>query len=170
MVKHWSQIITTLFITLYIPIASTGQDDFTEYGKLIYTMIIQNDRGLLNEFVDLREYTAYIDQLDKLPAKEKESIKRDASRSYKDVLRDYEDECLRILSLYANSKEEGISFSYSTTEFNPSRNFPNIGIITFYYIVEIPGFEEPEEDGIRFECIRTKNGWRILDGFFDLTD
>ncbi len=149
---------------------ATAQSGYANYGKKIYTMIIENNNELLDEFIDLQDYTAYIDRLDKLPPAEKEEIKRDASRSYTDVLKDYEVECTRILKLYTNSHNEGITFTYSTTEFEPSRNFPNIGIITFYYIVDIPGFEEPEEDGLRFECIKTSNGWRILDGFFDLTN
>jgi CRISPR/Cas system CMR-associated protein Cmr5 small subunit len=148
--------------------AAVAQSNYASYGKKIYSMIIENNKNLMDEFIDLRDYTAYIDRLEKLPAEEKEAIKWDASRSYADVLKDYEVECTRILNLYAQSKREGITFTFSTAEFKPNKNFPNIGILTFYYMIDIPGFEEPEEDGLRFECIKTSSGWRILDGFFEL--
>lgn len=147
--------------------ALQAQNNFDKYGKYIYELVLSGNRELVYEFVDLNEYTSYIDRLEKLPTEIKEEIKFDATRSYTEVRKGFESECYRILDLYQNSQKNGTTFKYSVTEFKASKNFPDIGFITCYYIVNLPDGEEPEEDAIRFECIYTTNGWRILDGFFN---
>ncbi len=160
----------TFILGLLIGSLAYGQESYADYGKHVYELVLNGSNELYDQFVDLNDYTAYIDRLEKLPEHLKEEIKRDATKSYTDVRKDYSLECSRILDLYKNARQEGTTFKYSATEYAASKNFPDIGFLTVYYIVNIPGFEEPEEDALRFECIKTVNGWRILDGFFDAND
>ena len=164
------RIIISLFTCYLFALPIDAQNTYADYGRYVYDLVLSGNRELVYEFVDLNEYTAYIDRLDKLPEEIKEEIKFDATRSYTDVRKGFEEECIRILDLYTNSVKSGATFEYSVTEFEPGKNFPDIGFITCYYIVNLPDAEEPEEDAIRFECILTKNGWRILDGFFNATN
>ena len=166
MLKHI--FITILVITTLGSNAQT--DDFKAYGNYIFELVLSGSLQLQQEFVDLAEYTAYIDQLNNLPENVREEIKYDATRSYNDVRLDYERECSRIIKLYQNSKASGATFKFDLCEFTPSKNFPNIGFITCLYTVNLPDEEEPEGDALRFECINTVNGWRILDGFFDASN
>lgn len=162
-------IITTLFIVSLWP-ARAQNDDFKAYGAYIFDLVLYGSYQLQDEFVDLTEYTAYIDRLNNLPEHIREEIKYDATRGYNDVRLDYEAECARIIALYKASAASGATFKLDMCEFEPSKNFPNIGFITCYYTVNLPDEEEPEGDALRFECINTPNGWRILDGFFDATN
>lgn len=146
-----------------------------EYGLNIYTLVVNNKTSLVNEFVELGEYNAYIDRLAELPDKVREDIKYDATRTYNDVQKEFEKECSRILKLYKRGQIKGIKFSYLYSTFEPSKNFPDIGFITCVYSSVLPededeydlGEEEDTRDAFRFEAIKTANGWRILDGFFD---
>lgn len=146
------------------------QNSAIEYGDNIFDLLLTNSPELEHQFVELNEYTAYIDALQKLPEHIKEQIKYDATRSYNDVRVDFEQECSRIKSLYKSGLDEGMQFHLDFCTFEPSKNFPNIGEITCYYTVNIPGDEESAEDALRFECLKTESGWRILDGFFDATN
>ena len=120
-----------------------------------------------SEFVDLNQYTAYIDRLEKLPEEEKEMIKADASRTYTEARQTYIDECKSILALYQINLNEGATFEFMNCEFSQSKNFPDIGLLTCFYTAIIPSEETPLVDAIVFECIKTGTGWRILDGFYD---
>jgi hypothetical protein len=147
--------------------AQNNTTDYNAYGAYIFEMVLSGNQQLKNEFIDLVAYTSYVDQLQNLPEYIREEIKYDATRDYHDVRLDYEQECSRILALYQQSKDAGTSFSFDMCAFAPNKNFPDIGIITCFYTVNLPDEEEPEGDALRFECIYTPNGWRILDGFFD---
>lgn len=126
-----------------------------------------NNRGLNDEFVNLVEYTAYIDRLESLPEQQKENIKIGAVKNYSNVRSAYDLECYRILTLYKQSLSIGAEFEFSSCSFKPHKYFNEIGFLTIYYTVMLPGEEEAEVDAIKFECIKTANGWKILDGFFD---
>jgi len=160
---------------LLVLAANTGFSQQTpeEYGRSIYELVVNNKTTLVNEFVELAEYNAYIDRLAQLPENVREEIKYDASRSYNEVYKEYEKECQRILKLYKRGQVKGIKFSYLNSTFEPSKNFPNLGFITCVYTTVLPEDEYEFEDGddnrdaFRFEAIKTANGWRILDGFFD---
>lgn len=146
-----------------------GQDDFQgceDYSKRIFEMLMKNNFALANEFVDLIEYTAYIDRMENMPEAQKENLKTGALKSYDAVKIQFNKECYRILKMYKQSLANGASLSLDSCNFKPNKYFKEIGFITIYYIVAMPG-EEAEIDAIRFECIKTANGWRILDGFFD---
>jgi hypothetical protein len=166
-----SMPIVFLLLLLLTPGLMMGQSEqysCNEYGSYIFNMLIKNDKKIADEFVDLIDYTAYIDRIDKLPESEKDEIKYNASKSYTSIRNLYNKECNRILKLYKTSQSRGATFTYTTCDFKPSKNFPDIGFMTCYYLVQLPGEDEEEElDTILFECIRTVNGWRILDGFFD---
>lgn len=161
-------LIALLFITALTTQAQ--DDDYKAYGAYIFDLVLYGSNQLQDEFIDLTEYTAYIDRLNNLPEHIREEIKYDATRSYNEVRLDYEAECARIIQLYKQSAATGATFRFDMCEFEPSKNFPNIGFITCYYTVNLPDEEEPEGDALRFECINTPNGWRILDGFFDATN
>ena len=64
--------VNFLFAVL-ISIAGFSQITVEEYGKAIYNQIMSGKHELTNEFVDLNQYTAYIDRLEKLPEEEKEA-------------------------------------------------------------------------------------------------
>ena len=167
------RIIAFLLITCFSQ-KFYAQQTSDAYGKTIYELIISNNPILINEFVELAEYTAYIDRLAKLPEEQREAIKFDATRSYNDVQKDFQRECQRMLKLYRKGHENGIAFSYSQSFFEPSKNFPEIGFITCIYTTELPEDEDPlveedNRDAFKFEAIKTANGWRILDGFFTAT-
>lgn len=144
-----------------------AQELAVDYGQYIYNLVIAGNKNLIDEFVDLNQYGAYIDRLDELQADEKEELKKGATKSYPEVKRDYNEECKRILGLYTESKQAGTKFNFLTSTFTPSKNFPDIGMVVCYYEALLPGEEETVEDAFRFECIKTKSGWRVLDGFFD---
>ena len=162
------------FLLLVFSKACFSQHTATEYGSIIYNLILENNSALVNEFVELAEYTAYIDDLGQLPEQVREEIKFDASRSYNDVRKDFESECQRMLNLYSKGKASGITFSYFASFLEPSKNFPDIGFITCVYTTDLNDdeedlTEEDNRDAFRFEAIKTASGWRILDGFFDAT-
>jgi len=144
-----------------------AQQTAEEYGIVIFNYIIQNNTQLNKEFVDLVQYTSYIDRLEKLPEEEREAIKLDATKSYAEVRQLFDLACTNILNLYQSNTELGATFIFLNSVFAKSKNFPDIGLVTCYYQANIPGEEEPLEDAIVFECIKTGSGWRILDGFFD---
>jgi hypothetical protein len=151
-----------------------AQQSSEAYGQTIYELIVSDNPILINEFVELAEYTAYIDRLAKLPEEQREAIKFDATRSYNDVQKDFQRECQRMLKLYRKAQASGIDFTYQLSFFEPSKNFPEIGFITCVYTTELPEDEEPlveedNQDAFKFEAIQTANGWRILDGFFTAT-
>lgn len=138
-----------------------------EYGLKIYEYIMSGNMALAEEFVDLNQYTSYIDRLEKLPQEEKEAIKADASKSYTEVKQSFNVECQKILRLYSLNRRAGSTFEFTKSTFTQSKNFPDIGFVTCFYVANIPVEEEPLVDAFVFECIKTANGWRILDGFFD---
>lgn len=148
-------------------VLTQAQETAEEYGLVIFNHIIQNNSQIEDEFVDLIQYTSYIDRLEQLPEEERESIKLGASKSYTEVRQNYAIECANILELYQSNTKLGAQFTYLYSAFSSSKNFPDIGLITCYYRANLPGEEEPLEDAIVFECIKTTSGWRILDGFFD---
>ncbi len=146
-----------------------AQESAEDYGLLIFNMITTGNSDLNEQFIDLNQYSAYIDNLKVLEEHEKENMKYGAEQNYSDIRHDFDSECTRILELYKEGKLSGITFSFELCEFEPNKNFPNLGIVTCYYIADIPEEEEPVRDAILFECVQTQNGWRILDGFFDET-
>lgn len=163
------KIILSFILAFFCIATANGQVSAEDYGLQIYKMIISGDRELSNEFVDLQQYSAYIDNLNSLPEDQKENIKRNAAKSYSEVRHDFDSECNRIISLYVDGLKTGTTFTFSNCAFEIDKQFPNIGMITCYYIADIPEEEEPVADAIKFECIKTDTGWRILDGFFDET-
>lgn len=144
-----------------------AQPTAEEYGIVIFNQIIDNNAQLKNEFVDLVQYTAYIDRLEKLPEEERETMKLGATKSYTEVKQLFDLECVNILKLYQRNKKSGATFVFLKSVFVQSKNFPDIGLVTCYYQASIPGEEELLEDALVFECLKTESGWRILDGFFD---
>jgi len=168
------QRIVLLILVAFFAQKGMAQQTSEEYGQMIYQMILSENIGLTNEFVELTEYTAFIDQLAKLPEQQREAIKFDASRSYNEVQKDFQRECQRMLKLYKKGQANGIVFHYLESFFEPSKNFPEIGFITCVYTTELPGDEDPlveedNRDAFKFEAFRTANGWHILDGFFTAT-
>ena len=155
------------FISLHFAAHCFAQQSAEEYGKMIYQYIVNNNNQLPNEFVDLVQYTSYIDRLEKLPEEDREAIKANASRSYSEVRQYFVEECSRILKLYETNSTLGATFEFRMSVFTQNKNFPDIGLVKCFYIANIPAEEEPLEDAIVFECIKTASGWRILDGFFD---
>ena len=163
-----ARIYVTIFL-LVTTLSATAQSTAEEYGELIYNMITKGDRLLSEQFIDLNQYAAYIDNLETLEEIEKDNMKYGAQQNYSDIRHDFDNECNRILELYAADVEYGTRFTFEVCEFEANKAFPNLGMVTCYYIADIPNEEEPVRDAIRFECIRTASGWRILDGFFDET-
>lgn len=142
--------------------------DCDTYGMHIFNMLLNNDASLNDEFVGLIEYTAYIDRLEKLPEAQRENLKLGAIKSYDAVKKEYHKECKRILKIYKNTLAEKAEIAFDSCYFQQSKNFPDIGFMTCFYTVLLQGPEEELQlDAIRFECIKTQNGWRVLDGFFD---
>lgn len=154
---------------LFTAISAFPQTTPEEYGELVYNMITHGDRNLNDQFIDLNQYAAYIDNLETLEEFEKENMKYGAQENYSDIRHDFDSECNRIIDLYAEDANYGTTFTFEVCEFEANKAFPDLGMITCYYIADIPGEEEPVRDAIRFECIKTVSGWRILDGFFDET-
>lgn len=157
--------LTLIFFLLTISLSA--QDSVIDYGKKIYTYIVNNNLDLTNEFVNLQQYSAFVDELANIPDEQKEDLKHHAVKSYTEVKRDFINECIRILELYHRNQKNGVELTFLNCQYIPSKHFPKIGMLSCFYIANIPEEEEPLEDAIRFECIKTANGWRILDGFFD---
>ena len=158
------------FCFLFTTLQAFSQSTAEEYGELVYKMIIRGDQNLNDQFIDLNQYAAYIDNLETLEEFEKDNMKYSAQENYSDIRYDFDKECNRILDLYAEDANYGTTFTFEACEFEANKTFPDLGMMTCYYIADIPDEEEPVRDAIRFECIKTANGWRILDGFFDETD
>ena len=156
-----------ILFCLFNSLLAQSQGSAEEYGLKIYDLIMTGNAALTDEFVDLNQYTSYIDRLEKLPQEEKEAIKADASKSYTEVKQNFNAECQKIVKLYSLNSRAGSTFEFTNCTFTQSKNFPDIGFVTCYYVANIPVEEEPLEDAFVFECLKTENGWRILDGFFD---
>jgi len=163
--KYALIVFSALFFN-FQSISQNREANCEEYSKYIFKLLLSNNYALANEFVDLIEYTAYIDRLEKLPDAQKENIKIGAVKSYDAIKTQFNKECHRILKIYKKSIASGASFTYEDCNFKANKFFKEIGFITVNYNVLMPG-EEDEFDAIRFEVIKTANGWRILDGFFD---
>lgn len=164
--------MTRHYLILFFVILSrlaTAQQTAEEYGKHVYELITTGSKELNNQFIDLNQYATYIDNLQTLEEHEKENMKYGAQLNYTHVRHDFENECSRILRLYTNDANHGTQFTFEACTFNANKNFPNLGMVTCYYMADIPKEEEPVRDALVFECIKTESGWRILDGFFDET-
>ncbi len=162
MIKITSLLFLFLFAKTALP-----QENTANYALHVYELIVNGDARLADEFVDLNQYTAYVDRLTNLPEEDRELMKDVAAKSYSEVKNTFNTECLKILKLYQGVKKKGSTFTYLKSIFTPSKSFPDIGMLTCFYIANIPNEEEPLEDAIRFEVIKTSSGWRILDGFYD---
>lgn len=159
--------VFTISLAYFLSYQGIAQNSVEDYGKEIYTKIMQGNTELMNEFVDLNQYTSYIDRLEKLPQEEKELIKAGASKTYTEARKTYNDECLGILELYKSNIKSGATFAFINCTYKQSKNFPDIGLLTCFYTANIPVEEDPLIDAIVFECIKTATGWRILDGFYE---
>ncbi len=141
----------------------SAQEDCEPYGKKIFTLIVNENLELKEEFVDLIAYQRYVDNLP-LDDDKKEIMKEHAVDNYIILKKSYLKEANRIIKIYRNFNEDGATFDYQYCSFKANPKYPGIGFIQLFYLAELNG--EIIDDSVSFECILTADGWRIIDGFY----
>ena len=156
----------TFILLLSSFVSSFAQTSPEEYGQNIYEMIITGNRNLNEQFIDLNQYSTYIDNLNTLEEIEKDNMKYGAEQNYSDIRHDFDTECNRILDLYADDTDYGTQFKFEICEFESNKSFPNLGMITCYYIADIPR----EEEGLFQRVIVQEFAYWLISTYWNLQE
>ena len=134
-------------------------------GQQVYEWLLKGDERLCERYVTLQEYMAYINQLE-IESEEKDLMKIQALEEFPTTRQAYARSCREILEVYQLAKKEGYTFGFREVRFHPTDQRGNIGFLEVVYTAQFG--KESTTDGLRVEIILTPNGWKIIDGFYEL--
>ena len=134
-------------------------------GQQVYDWLLKGDERLCDRYVTLQEYLAFINQQE-IPAEEKDLMKIQALEAFPTSRQAYARSCREILEVYQLAKKEGYTFEFREVRFHPTDALEKVGFLEIIYLARFG--KESTTDGLRVEIIQTPNGWKIIDGFYEL--
>jgi hypothetical protein len=142
--------------------------DCETFGKQIFDAMLNDPSELQDALIEMDKYHLWIESLEDLPEETKDAMKLRAIENYKQIRKNYRQECKRIHRLFADFKKKGGVLSFESCRVKDHKNFKNFGMFTIHYSGKVK--RDHIRDAISFEVLVLNDTYFVVDGFFEKYD